>query len=154
MLPLRMSHHCARSLITRLHRSAIKRAYKAGRDTGDENDPLAQAEAALQVLPAPPSPPPPPPSHCPIRPSELATCRTRQAATTTGARPEATRPKQARRSNHCSKILYTHPRFVYVDSSHNLRLRLLPPSAAPPAPFSALRLRDAADAMTALTSRE
>ena len=65
MLPLRMLHHCARSLITRLHRSAIKRAYKAGRDTGDENDPLAQAEAALQVLPAPPSPPPPPPLTLP-----------------------------------------------------------------------------------------
>jgi hypothetical protein len=44
-------------------RSAIARAFKAGRDSGVENDPLAQAEAALQVpssrdpLRLPPSPP-------------------------------------------------------------------------------------------------
>jgi hypothetical protein len=45
-------------VLTPLDRAAITRAFKAGRDTGDESDPLAQAEAALQVhsalLPTPP----------------------------------------------------------------------------------------------------
>jgi hypothetical protein len=36
-------------------RSAIAKAFKAGRDSGVENDPLAQAEAALQVPRAPTS---------------------------------------------------------------------------------------------------
>ena len=66
-------------------KSAIARAFKAGRDSGVENDPLAQAEAALQVLS--PLAPPRRSSHAFSRRSALATCRTRKAPTTTGARP-------------------------------------------------------------------
>ena len=50
----------SRAVLTPRDRAAIARAFKAGRDTGVESDPLAQAEAALQVHPVllPPLPPP------------------------------------------------------------------------------------------------
>ncbi len=76
----------ARALLTPRVRAAIARAFKAGRDTGVESDPLAQAEAALQVHPALLPPLPSPPSPAFHRQSARATCLTRKARTTSGAK--------------------------------------------------------------------